>query len=255
MSDLTKRRPEFTTSIRGYDRTQVDDYIDRLHDLLGLAERRAREAESELEFREAESELDLSGHAAIGPRVGQILDLAIAESREMRARTKQQSDALFARARREAEDIVESARAQAAETREQLQREREHVLTKLEAERQRAQAEIGELQCRRAELLGRLRQLQQALGTAAEPIPGKPDLPGKVFDEDDASAEVPRQRWSDNTILWPFDGIRPPRSIFDQVDGAPDDALDPTAESPSEESPQDDALSNDSAPPLRSQLS
>jgi DivIVA domain-containing protein len=246
MSNLTKRRPEFTTSIRGYDRLQVDDYIDRLHNLLTHAERRAREAESELEFREAESDLDLSRHATIGPRVGQILDLAIAESKELRARIKQQSDALLARARREAEDIVESARAQAADTREQLQREREHALTELEAERQRAHAEIIGLQRRQTELLGSLRQLQEAVSTA-NLIPAPADVPTQELDRDEALAESPRQRPADTSpkaesprqrpadtrILWPFDGIRPPESIFDVVDSGDDDVVDSGVESPS----------------------
>ena len=171
MSDLTKRRPEFTTSIRGYDRLQVDDYIERLHTLVTYAEQRAREAESELELRDAESEVELSRHAGIGPRVSEIIDLAVAESQELRERVKRQTDTLFVRARREAEGIVESAHAEAAEKREEVQRERQEILTRLEAERLRAHAEIAELQRRKSEMLASLRQMQQALGAAVEMLP------------------------------------------------------------------------------------
>lgn len=45
---MTKReldKPEFWIGLRGYDREQVDDYIDRLRALVSEAEDRARDAE------------------------------------------------------------------------------------------------------------------------------------------------------------------------------------------------------------------
>jgi len=50
MTDLPKTQPEFTAAIRGYDRVQVDEYVERLHLLLGDAEERVRAAEDDLEF-------------------------------------------------------------------------------------------------------------------------------------------------------------------------------------------------------------
>jgi cell division septum initiation protein DivIVA len=212
MSDLTKGNPEFTTAIRGYDRLQVDDYIEHLHSLVTYAEQRVREAESELEFKEAESELDFSRHANIGPRVSEILDLAVAESKELRERIKLRADTLFAKARREAEDIVEAAHAQAAETREQSQREREDVLAKLDAERQRARGEIIELQGRQAELLGNLRQLQEALGAAVYLIPDQSGAPAEEIDHDEATGESPQHRPADKRIFFPSGGESGQRS-------------------------------------------
>jgi DivIVA domain-containing protein len=40
-------RPEFATSMDGYDRCQVDEYIDRLRAIVADAEDRARAAESD----------------------------------------------------------------------------------------------------------------------------------------------------------------------------------------------------------------
>jgi cell division septum initiation protein DivIVA len=210
MSDINKRRPEFTTSIRGYDRLQVDDYVERLHNLVTFAEQRARDAESELEFREAESELDLSHHASLGPRVSEILDLAVAESKELRERVKQQADTLFARARREAEGIVESAHVQAAETREQTKRDRKDVLTKLDLERHHARGEILELQRRQTELLGNLRQLQDSLGAAVGMIPDQLDTQSIQIDHDEGTVESLLHRSAstrtDPRIFAPFGG-------------------------------------------------
>jgi len=204
MSDLTTDRPEFTTSIRGYDRLQVDDYIGWLHNLVTYAEQRAREAESELELREAESELDFSRHADVGPRVSEILDLAVAESAELRERIKQQADTLLSKARREAEDIVESAHAQAAETRQQSQCLHKDVLTKLDAERERARREIVELQRRQTELLGDLRELQEAVGAAVDLIPDQPDGPIEESDHDEATAGSPQLRPVANGVFSSF---------------------------------------------------
>src|SRR5258708_38312316 len=78
-TDLPKPQPEFTAAIRGYDRVQVDEYVERLHLLLGDAEERVRAAEDDLEF---------SRHATVGPRVSQIFDLAVAESQELRDRAQ-----------------------------------------------------------------------------------------------------------------------------------------------------------------------
>jgi cell division septum initiation protein DivIVA len=205
MSELTKGNPEFTISIRGYDRVQVDDYIERLQSLLTYAEQRVREAESELEFREAESEFDFSRHANVGPRVSEILDLAVAESKELRERIKQRAEGLCTNARREAEDIVESAHAQAEETREQSKREREDALTKLDAERERVRAEIIELQRRQTELLGNLKQLQEALGAAVYLIPDQPDVPTEEVDPDE-TAESPELQLADNKVFSLFGG-------------------------------------------------
>ncbi len=77
MTDLDTRRPEFTIGIRGYDRTQVDEYVEYLKNLIVEADERARDAETEYVFDE---------HAAVGPRVAEIFALAEAEARELRER-------------------------------------------------------------------------------------------------------------------------------------------------------------------------
>ena len=94
-------RPEFATSIRGYDRVQVDDYIERLSEIAEDAEERARVAEAELEF---------SLQAIVGPRVAQILELAAEEGRELRARMQAEADRMRYEARADEAALVEGAR-------------------------------------------------------------------------------------------------------------------------------------------------
>ncbi len=165
MGNITKGRPEFTTSIRGYDRLQVDDYIERLHSLVAYAEQRARDAESELEF---------TRHANVGPRVSEILDLAVEESKELRER-------IVAKARHEAEGILEAAQAKAAETREGSQRERR-------------------------DLIGNLRQLQEALGAAVSLIPDQPGVLAAEIGRAEGTDELLRLRPVENEVFSQFGG-------------------------------------------------
>jgi DivIVA domain-containing protein len=152
-------RPEFATAIRGYDRLQVDDYIDRLAEIAADAEERARAAEEELEF---------SRHATVGPRVGEIFDLAIEEAKELRERAAAQAETTRAGARAEAEEILSSAEQEAADVEAQSRRQREDVLAELAAERGRARSEVEELEGAKTALVGDLWRLQDALAAAAE---------------------------------------------------------------------------------------
>jgi hypothetical protein len=158
MNAINPDRPEFTAAIRGYDRLQVDEYIERLQELVSEAENRARTAESELEF---------SRHSTVGPRVTEIFELAIAETKELREKTTADCDQARAEAQAEAERFVTVAREKASEIKEQAESEREKVLTALQAERRRAELEIEQLGETKKTMLAELRRLQQALAEAA----------------------------------------------------------------------------------------
>ena len=107
MSDHPEQ-PRFATSMRGYDKLQVDDYVERLHDIVTDAEERARLAESELEF---------SRHATVGPRVSQILDLAVEEAKELRERVDAEVERTRSHARAQCDEIVARARDNGAQIR------------------------------------------------------------------------------------------------------------------------------------------
>jgi cell division septum initiation protein DivIVA len=159
MSDLDKTHPEFTISIRGYDRIQVDDYIQRLSVLLAEATERARAAESELEF---------SRHMTVGPRVSQIFELAVAEAKELRARVEEEERTRLETARQQAEEIIETARRAADEVAAESQRQYDAMVAKMDAEREVATAVVNRLEDQKAQMLAELRRLHEALGRVAE---------------------------------------------------------------------------------------
>jgi cell division septum initiation protein DivIVA len=163
-SIIDSRRPEFAIAIRGYDRVQVEEYVERLARLLEEAEERARRAESELEF---------SAHASVGPRVGEIFELAMAEAKELRAGAERESRDVLAVARANAEELVEEARAKAERITADARAEHEELLSAFASERERLQRSVVELEQRREAVLGQLRRLYEALGSAAGIAPGR----------------------------------------------------------------------------------
>jgi cell division septum initiation protein DivIVA len=172
---MTERRarPEFATSIRGYDRLQVDEYIDRLHDIASDAEDRARVAESELEF---------SRHTTVGPRVAQILDLAVEEGKELRERVRVEADRARAEAQTEAEAIAAGARESAELTRTEAERARQEILADADARRREVLGEVERLTESKTRLLGDLGRLQRLLSEATGI---EPDFAGDAAAGDD----------------------------------------------------------------------
>lgn len=159
MTDLeTRRAPAFTSGLRGYDRAQVDEYIEYLQGLVEDAEERARDAQTEFV---------LDQHAAIGPRIAEIFALAEAEAREMRETISSQSTGLLEAARTEAREIVVAAKREAAEIRERSEHDHVVMFAELEQERERIRDEVAVLERCKAEAVGELNQLRELLGQAA----------------------------------------------------------------------------------------
>jgi cell division septum initiation protein DivIVA len=158
MNNREFEQPEFTTSIRGYDRLQVDDYISRLRSLTIEAEERARTAESELEF---------SRHATIGPRVAEIFDLAVSEAKELRERVSADCERMRAQARGDADNILERARDLAEEIDGDTRRGRAEAIAAVNDARVQAQDELAQIEKSKEAHLADLRKLQEALGMAA----------------------------------------------------------------------------------------
>lgn len=158
MTDMDMKRPAFASGIRGYDRAQVDEYIDHLRGLVADAEERARDAQTEFV---------LDQHAAIGPRIAEIFALAEAEAREMRETISSQSTGLVENARKEAREIVTAAKREATELRERTERDHVVMFAELEQERERVRDEVAVLERCKAEAVGELNHLRELLGEAA----------------------------------------------------------------------------------------
>jgi cell division septum initiation protein DivIVA len=156
MSDHPEQ-PRFATSMRGYDKLQVDDYFERLHDIVTDAEERARLAESELEF---------SRHATVGPRVSQILDLAVEEAKELRERVDAEVERTRSHARAQCDEIVARARDTGAQIRTEAESARSEILADADAKRLAVLAEVDRLSRSRGALLRDLERLQHVLSEA-----------------------------------------------------------------------------------------
>ena len=163
MTELDSKRPAFTIGIRGYDRHQVDEYVDHLQERVEEAEERAHDAETEYIFDE---------HAAVGPRIAEIFALAEAEARELRERVATEATQLVSEARTEAEAIIDAAEHSAREVKQRAGREHAEMIAELESERERIRDEVMELEQRRAEAIGELNRLRDVLGEAAGGVGG-----------------------------------------------------------------------------------
>ncbi len=149
--------PDFAMALRGYDRFQVDDYLERQQRWaaevvvrLGDAEHRAEAGEaaaatlqSRLTELEAKQEQDADGPprsiAALGDRVGRILQTAWDAGEEVR-------EEVIAAARAEAADIERRASEREAEATAALDRAREQsrsIVAAAEDARQEAEAEAA----------------------------------------------------------------------------------------------------------------
>ena len=122
--------PEFAVTVRGYDRAQVDEYIDWLREWLSNATVRMESAEAEsgqlreqlrrLQQRVDELEVETSDQpprtiGALGDRMTRILVLAEEGAATVRADAEAEAERVVAEARAEAEALVRTTQEQQAE--------------------------------------------------------------------------------------------------------------------------------------------
>src|SRR5262245_17508140 len=149
-------QPDFTVVLRGYDRNQVDDFVQRLNAHLAQtkaahaeaeqrmndSQRRTRQAEQALSSAqqkltdqskqiEENSRPTLSG---LGTRVEQILRLAEEQANEHRGDSKRESEGVVSASRLEAREITDKARAEAAAMKASAEREAGNLRTAAERE-------------------------------------------------------------------------------------------------------------------------
>jgi DivIVA domain-containing protein len=126
----TELAQEFAVTVRGYDRAQVDSYVDTLREWLGNATVRMETAEADsarmreqvvqLRTRLAHLEEQVAENpprtiAALGDRVEMILRLAEEGATAAQGDAEAEAVAIIGRARQEADDLIRSAHARQAE--------------------------------------------------------------------------------------------------------------------------------------------
>jgi cell division septum initiation protein DivIVA len=122
--------PQFATVVRGYDRLQVDDYIEHLQQWIEQADIRAQQSEAvaadsaiEVEqLRRRVSSLDADSLTAtpesmkaLGSRVGTIMQSSFTAAKELHARAEDEARVTRAAAESQAERIIVEATARAEE--------------------------------------------------------------------------------------------------------------------------------------------
>lgn len=157
--------PEFAHAVRGYDRYQVDDYIERLNEWAGGAQARAVEAEKRCqeqaqEIRMLRERLDeLEGQSPAAPdraikvaadRCADAVAMAIQQADEIRRRAAQDAEHRLGEASRQAAAIVEAARQSVSGLSEDAARERREARQRVEAMLEEASRKADELTRRAA---------------------------------------------------------------------------------------------------------
>jgi cell division septum initiation protein DivIVA len=168
--------------VRGYDRLQVDEYVERLNEWAMVAQ--ARASESEQRVAELENELralrrhvrDLEDERpdtpeqavrAAAERAAAAVADAIRDAGELRRQATEEAERIVEEARRHALDVVETARQSLfglseegrqsrAEVRRQIDLLMQDATSQAEETRQRAQDEADHLVSGGRELAGRL---------------------------------------------------------------------------------------------------
>jgi cell division septum initiation protein DivIVA len=122
--------PRFASAVRGYDRMQVDDYIERLHQWIEQADYRAQQCETAAARANAEAEqfrrrlasVDAGtltatpeSMKALGDRVSKIMQASFQNAEEVRRRAEDAAHATTVAAEATATHVVEQATARCEE--------------------------------------------------------------------------------------------------------------------------------------------
>jgi cell division septum initiation protein DivIVA len=140
--------PEFAHAVRGYDRYQVDDYIERLNQWAAGAHKRAVDAERTVERQSREIEdlqdrlAELEEHRSpsaeqslrsAAERTAEMVTAAVTQADEIRRRASADADRRLDEASRQAVSMVEAARLSVAQLSEEAAKERKESRGRVEA--------------------------------------------------------------------------------------------------------------------------
>ena len=163
--------PRFATVVRGYDRLQVDDYVECLHQWVDQADHRAQQCEAasarateeaeQLRRRLSAADADAltatpESMKALGNRVGTIMqssfhaaqelhDRAEDDARATRAAAEERAAGIIADTTARAEELSRAAEDLFVEAKETLAGARAAVAQQVEEARARGEAERGEM--------------------------------------------------------------------------------------------------------------
>lgn len=140
--------PQFAHSVRGYDRFQVDEYIERLNEWAAGAHARAAEAERLAQHREREvlalqarvrdleaerPQVPEQAIKAAAERAADAVGQALRQADQLRRRAAEEAERRLDDAARQATDIIETARASIEGLTEESLRERQEGRARVDA--------------------------------------------------------------------------------------------------------------------------
>lgn len=191
---ITQLDAAFAVTVRGYDRAQVDEYVDTLREWLDNATTRMETAESEsarlgeqvllLRTRVAQLERQLNDTpprsiAALGDRVTQILRLAEEGAVTVQADAEAEAVAILGKARQEAGDLIREAQGHRAESEMLLAGARHQAAEVIEAAEGRAAEAaarlLDEAEAQRKHILAQLEKKEGDLRVEVERLVSERD--------------------------------------------------------------------------------
>lgn len=138
-------QPAFSIAMRGYDRTQVDEYTGRLRQLLDEAEQRAFVSGPDGTVAPSPPRQDASAadFDALGERISAMLRLAEEEAEDRRSRARHEAETVVARAHGEAEDVRRTAESDVQALRNSKAEAQAEAKGILDAAREQAEDLLG----------------------------------------------------------------------------------------------------------------
>lgn len=198
-------RPAFPAVRRGYDRVQVDKYLDSLEDSLETLRSHVEKLEAELEGARQREETALAPtiqarHAAVSDHAAQVMQALDDEAERLRTQADEEAERMLSKARADADRIQRDAESKANEVRsladDALQEARqtadaiqgdaqeraEETLAAadglMDKARQEADRVLSDLKHRRRSLYGKLRRMRNAVDKALSDLDPEIDEKG-----------------------------------------------------------------------------
>ena len=202
--DTKTTSPSFTVSLRGYDRMEVDEYLDSLAQALGqveLAEQRSQGLLAEVDRQKARiADLERRIHSEV-PRNGVVLGERIAillrSAEETAGETMNHADEEARRTKATAEasaaDIIADAERRATARTRQIEQWADQVISQTRFEEARILTELKALADQRDAVAANIAELRESLGTALGVVGPPVELPATMVPEalDDEPAPIP----------------------------------------------------------------
>ena len=192
--DTKTTAPSFTVSLRGYDRMEVDEYLDSLAEALGqveMAEQRSQGLLAEVDRQKARiSDLERRINAEV-PRNGVVLGERIAillrQAEETAADTLDRSDETARKAEEAAEakaaGIIADAERRATVRTRQIEQWADQVISQTRFEEARILTELKELADQRDAVAANITELREQLATALGVVGPPVELPATMVPE------------------------------------------------------------------------